>query len=71
MRELDAAAAKDTVPAKPLLVMLIASVPVLPAVTVTVWLAGDREMLPVDPVPAAGTVNTSVAVPVVKFVSPE
>ena len=71
MRELDVAALKETVPAKPLLVILITSVPVFPAVTVIVEAVGESAILPVDPVPATGTVSTSVAVPVVKLVSPE
>lgn len=60
---------KETVPAKPVLAMVMTSVPVLPLVTVSVDAAGVRAML--VNVAVLATVRVTVAVPALYAESPE
>lgn len=62
---------KETVPAKPVLAIVMASVPVLPLVTVSVDAAGVRAMLPEVTVAVLATVRVMVAVPALYAESPE
>ncbi len=52
---------KETVPAKPVLAMVMTSVPVLPLVTVSVDAAGVSAMLPEVAVEVVGTERLMVA----------